>query len=104
MRVLGPRRVLEEDVERARQALEAQDVIPIGRHLDFVDNLELRLALRRAARLGHLDGLLDSLVELDAEFEAQVLELVIGELAAERGEQRVTWDAHCRHEATVSPK
>ena len=94
-RVLGPSTVAHEDVKGTCHALEAQDVVPVGWHLDLVD--DLLAGHLTTAGLGDLDGLRDDLIELDAEFEAQVLEFVLGERPPERGKQRVTSNANSRH-------
>ena len=50
-----------------------------------------------APSLGPLDLLLDLLVKLDSELEAELLELLYGELATEAFEQRVTRNSDGRH-------
>mmetsp|Transcript_31483 Transcript_31483/g.82249 ORF Transcript_31483/g.82249 Transcript_31483/m.82249 type:complete len:210 (+) Transcript_31483:933-1562(+) len=96
-RVLGLFGVLEEDVQRARHPLETEDVVAIGWYFDFVYGLHLLLACVTATRLGHLDRLLNDLVELNAKLKAQILEFILGELAAKRLEEGIACDTDRRH-------
>ena len=82
------RRLPVEDVQRAREPLEAEDVVPVGRHLHLVHDLGARrLAARPRLRRLHL--LLLHVVELDPELEAQLVELLLGVGLAERGEELI---------------
>jgi len=78
----------EEDTQRPLHPFEAQDVVPVGRHLDLVgDHL---LAGRSAARLCSRVLLLLHVVQLDAKLEAELLELVLRVRAAEGLKERIS--------------
>jgi hypothetical protein len=60
---------LQEDGQGFTQALDAQQIVAIGRYLDLVDRV-LYLAVLRLLE--------DHVVQFDAEIEAQLVELFIG--------------------------
>ena len=78
-----------EHVQGAGDALHAEKIVAVGGDVDLVDLLVLRVVAIRAGRAALaqelvLDLLLGGdLVELDAELEAQLVELLLGVLLAE---------------------
>ena len=94
--------VPQEHLQAPRDALDAQQVVPVGGHVDLVNDL---VAERRQLLLGELDrigfrGLLPlrrDLVELHAELEGELVELLVGVGPPEVGEEGVAGDADGGH-------
>ena len=90
-------KILPSHPEAPANPLDAKEVVPVRRYVDLVYHLVRQrrdLGVREMAGLGF--GRLDlpggDVVELHAEFEAQLVELVIGVGSAEVGEEAIAGD------------
>mmetsp|Transcript_25811 Transcript_25811/g.55293 ORF Transcript_25811/g.55293 Transcript_25811/m.55293 type:complete len:252 (+) Transcript_25811:1391-2146(+) len=91
--------LLEEDAQRARDALDAEQVVAVGRDVDLVDDflVLVHLVVGQAQLLPHHLLLRRHVVQLDAELEAQVLELLIRVRFSELPEELVSHHRDRRH-------